>query len=59
LFAELGYRQVWHKLIAGLGTLLVADPSDNALWQAERGEFSLTEGSSWGTRGRSRADRRD
>jgi hypothetical protein len=34
LFAELGYRQVWHKLTAGLGTLPVADPSDNALWQA-------------------------
>jgi hypothetical protein len=34
LFAELGYRQVWHKLTAGLGTLAVAKPSDNALWQA-------------------------
>jgi Insertion element 4 transposase N-terminal/Transposase DDE domain len=34
LFAELGYRQVWHKLAAGLGGLPVADPSDNALWQA-------------------------
>ncbi|HEY6310993.1 MAG TPA: IS4 family transposase [Streptosporangiaceae bacterium] len=34
LFAELGYRQVWHKLTAGLGTLAVAEPSDNALWQA-------------------------
>jgi hypothetical protein len=34
LFAELGYRQVWHKLTAGLGTLPVARPSDNALWQA-------------------------
>lgn len=34
LFAELGYRQVWHKLTAGLGTLPVAQPSDNALWQA-------------------------
>lgn len=34
LFAELGYRQVWHKLAAGLGKLPVADPSDNALWQA-------------------------
>ena len=34
LFAELGYRQVWHKLTAGLGTLPVANPSDNALWQA-------------------------
>src|SRR5215831_2461375 len=34
LFAELGYRQVWHKLTAGLGALAVASPSDNALWQA-------------------------
>ena len=34
LFAELGYRQVWHKLTAGLGKLPVANPSDNALWQA-------------------------
>lgn len=34
LFAELGYRQVWHKLTAGLGGLAVANPSDNALWQA-------------------------
>jgi hypothetical protein len=34
MFAELGYRQVWHKLTAGLGTLPVAHPSDNALWQA-------------------------
>ncbi len=34
LFAELGYRQVWHKLTAGLGTLAVAEPGDNALWQA-------------------------
>jgi hypothetical protein len=34
LFAELGYRQVWHKLTAGLGTLPVARPGDNALWQA-------------------------
>jgi len=34
LFAELGYRQVWHKLTTGLGTLPAARPSDNALWQA-------------------------
>ena len=34
LFAELGYRQVWHKLTAGLGALPAAEPSDNALWQA-------------------------
>lgn len=34
LFAELGYRQVWHKLTAGLAGLPVANPSNNALWQA-------------------------
>jgi hypothetical protein len=34
LFAELGYRQVWHKLTVGLGTLPAAQPSDSALWQA-------------------------
>jgi len=34
LFAEVGYRQVWHKLTAGLTGLVVADPSENALWQA-------------------------
>jgi hypothetical protein len=34
LFAEVGYRQVWHKLTAGLAGLAVADPSENALWQA-------------------------
>ena len=34
LFAELGYRQVWHKLTTGLGALPAARPSDNALWQA-------------------------
>ena len=34
LFAELGYRQVWHKLTAGLGGLAVANPSEGALWQA-------------------------
>jgi hypothetical protein len=34
LFAEVGYRQVWHKLTAGLGKLPVANPGDNALWQA-------------------------
>lgn len=34
LFAEVGYRQVWHKLTAALTGLPVADPSDNALWQA-------------------------
>ncbi len=34
LFAEAGYRQVWHKLTAGLDSVPVADPSENALWQA-------------------------
>jgi Insertion element 4 transposase N-terminal/Transposase DDE domain len=34
LFAELGYRQVWHKLTAGLSALPVVNPSENALWQA-------------------------
>lgn len=37
LFAGLGYRQVWHKLIAGLdgaGGLRVARPGGSALWQA-------------------------
>ncbi len=34
LFAELGWRQVWHKLTAGLGDLPVACPTASALWQA-------------------------
>ena len=34
LFAELGWRQVWHKLTAGLGDIPVACPSGSALWQA-------------------------
>ncbi len=34
LFAELGYRQVWHKLTVGLGGLCVTNPSEGALWQA-------------------------
>ena len=34
LFAELGYRQVWQKLTAGLGTLPGANPSVNARRQA-------------------------
>jgi len=34
LFAEVGYRQVWHKLTAGLAGLVVPEPSENALWQA-------------------------
>jgi len=34
LFAELGYRKVWSKLTAGLGELVMATPSEGALWQA-------------------------
>jgi hypothetical protein len=34
LFAGPGYRQVWHKLTAGLGGRPAARASDNALWQA-------------------------
>ena len=30
LFAELGYRQVWHKLTVGLGKLPVANPARNS-----------------------------
>jgi transposase IS4-like protein/DDE family transposase len=36
LFAELGYRQVWHRLVAGLDGLDVPDPSSAALAQARR-----------------------
>lgn len=36
LFAELGYRQVWARLVAGLGGLPVAMPSSSALSQARR-----------------------
>lgn len=36
LFAELGYRQVWARLIAGLNELAVARPSSSALSQARR-----------------------
>lgn len=36
LFAELGYRQVWQRLVAGLEGLPVADPSEAALTQARR-----------------------
>lgn len=36
LFAELGYRQVWARLIAGLEGLSVAVPSSSALAQARR-----------------------
>jgi hypothetical protein len=36
LFAELGYRKVWQRLVAGLGGLDVADPSAAGLRQARR-----------------------
>lgn len=36
LFAELGYRQVWSKMIAGLGGSAVATPTEGALAQARR-----------------------
>jgi hypothetical protein len=36
LFAELGYRQVWHRLVAGLAGMDVPDPSSAALTQARR-----------------------
>lgn len=36
LFAELGYRQVWTKMTAGLDGLAVATPTDGALAQARR-----------------------
>jgi hypothetical protein len=36
LFADLGYRQVWAKLVAGLHALPVADPSVSALRQARQ-----------------------
>ncbi len=32
LFAELGYRQVWHKLTAGLGTLPARMPVRQRTW---------------------------
>src|SRR5207253_8577522 len=34
LFAELGYRQVWQRLVAGLHGLYVATPSEAALTKA-------------------------
>jgi hypothetical protein len=34
LFAEVGYRQVWHRLVAGLDGLAVPDPSEAALTKA-------------------------
>ncbi|HEY0699689.1 MAG TPA: IS4 family transposase [Micromonospora sp.] len=36
LFADIGYRQVWAKLVAGLRGLPVADPSASALRQARQ-----------------------
>jgi hypothetical protein len=36
LFAELGYRQVWQRLVAGLGGLDLADPTETALTKARR-----------------------
>ncbi|WP_025620269.1 IS4 family transposase [Salinispora cortesiana] len=36
LFADVGYRQVWAKLVAGLRGLPVADPSGSALRQARQ-----------------------
>lgn len=36
LFAEIGYRQVWARLVAGLDGLPVAMPSSSALSQARR-----------------------
>ena len=36
LFAELGYRQVWSKLTAGLQGLPIASPSGSALRQARQ-----------------------
>jgi hypothetical protein len=36
LFAELGYGQVWQRLVAGLDGLEVADPSEAALTKARR-----------------------
>jgi hypothetical protein len=36
LFADLGYRQVWDRLVAGLGELTVPAPTTGALTQARR-----------------------
>lgn len=36
LFEGLGYGQVWHRLVAGLRPMAVADPSRSALLQARR-----------------------
>ena len=36
LFTDRGYGQVWHRLVAGLGGLVVAAPTAAALTQARR-----------------------
>ena len=36
LFAELGYRQVWHRLVAGLDGVDVASPSVAGLTKARQ-----------------------
>jgi hypothetical protein len=36
LFAEVGYRQVWARMVAGLDGLVVAMPGSSALTQARR-----------------------
>lgn len=36
LFAEVGYRQVWARLVSGLDGLMVASPSGSALRQARQ-----------------------
>jgi len=36
LFADLGYRQVWHRLVAGLGGAGIPSPTAGALTQARR-----------------------
>jgi hypothetical protein len=36
LFAELGYRQVWQRLVAGLDGLRLPEPSETALTKARR-----------------------
>jgi hypothetical protein len=36
LFADMGYRQVWARLVSGLSGIAVADPGSSALAQARR-----------------------
>jgi hypothetical protein len=45
LFAEIGYPQVWARMVAGLDGVVVADPGSSALAQARRrvGAASLRE----------------